>query len=580
MSAEEFKEHQFQLHAKAREAEKLAGSMNQMLEPLEHAERKQYREFRANQANLMQSLNESRAQLREVRNQTLANAQADEALMKSSEAAVEATANREELEAAREHNAAVELAREKYEVQASRVKIAQQELDKLKQQQAAASKKLTKAKLSLSTEQHVARRMNELADKTPEELARILQDEILHTRESQNLHDVAVLRFNATLQASSELSTVTQKEIVQTNQSLREALTEAAKLNETCTELRNQLEAKRPVDCVLTKWSEWTECDAKCDSGNQHRSRQMIQAAKNGGDCPSERTQRQLCVVAQCPFCGDGILNSEEEQCDSVEGCTSECTIETGWSCAGNNCGKCGNGKLEAAEECDDGDMASGDGCGPKCQIEEAFACVQQLDRSKCTPIDEFAQIIQQGIVAGQRSCKETEVFIPTDFTDGTGQCAAVPEDRAHKIYSTTIVSGGDALSSAASGNGELAVVKSVQIPGLIAAPGLERSGSHHAKCRTTAAGVCARGSQHSRQCVRYATSECLELVMDERFCDAHREVPGEVQMRARNDQGLLHRATPVCVFAKCQLPEAWLTTEGVMAGGVEWCADAVLQGI
>ena len=77
------------------------------------------REFRANQANLMQSLNESRAQLREVRNQTLANAQADEALMKSSEAAVEATANREELEAAREHNAAVELAREKYEVRHS-----------------------------------------------------------------------------------------------------------------------------------------------------------------------------------------------------------------------------------------------------------------------------------------------------------------------------------------------------------------------------------------------------------------------------------------------------------------------------
>ena len=143
---------------------------------------------------------------------------------------------------------------------------------------------------------------------------------------------------------------------------------------------------------------------------------------------------------------------------DSVEGCTSECTIETGWSCAANSCGKCGNGKLEAAEECDDGahlpacylslsldlshwltaknfqskssiqfpasfvcsvaqlgklhvnwngeytgDMASGDGCGPECQIEEAFACVQQLDRSKCTPIDKFAQIIQQGIVAGQR---------------------------------------------------------------------------------------------------------------------------------------------------------------------------------
>ena len=80
------------------------------------------REFRANEANLMQSLNESRAQLREVRNQTLAHAQADEALMKSSEAAAEATANREELEAAREHNAAVELAREKYEVRLSHLR--------------------------------------------------------------------------------------------------------------------------------------------------------------------------------------------------------------------------------------------------------------------------------------------------------------------------------------------------------------------------------------------------------------------------------------------------------------------------
>ena len=157
--------------------------------------------------------------------------------------------------------------------------------------------------------------MKELSDKTPEELTRILQDEILRTRESQNLHDVAVLRFNATLQGSLELSTVTQKEIVQTNQSLREALTEAAKLNETDTELRNQLEATRPADCVLTKWSEWTECDAKCDSGNQHRSRQVPPSnsaphckitTANGHNLSS--SDRTVCYRTLTEGCTDSVV--------------------------------------------------------------------------------------------------------------------------------------------------------------------------------------------------------------------------------------------------------------------------------
>ena len=83
------------------------------------------------------------------------------------------------------------------------------------------------------------------------------------------------MRFNATLQAAYELSSVTVKEIATTNSSLTEATSEQQKLSKTVTDLRAQLtlQALQPVDCVLTEWSEWGECNAKCDSGKRHRSR-------------------------------------------------------------------------------------------------------------------------------------------------------------------------------------------------------------------------------------------------------------------------------------------------------------------
>jgi cysteine-rich repeat protein len=581
MSAEEFKEHQLQLHTKAEAAKELARNLESALEPLQHAESKQYREFRAKEADLLQRLNESRAEFREVQNQTVTKERENEKVLEASKAAAEVRMRKEELEVAAEHDAAVQLAQEKAQVYASRIEDAQSKQDQFQQKMKTASEELKRAKDSLLTEQHVARKITELAGKATEELMRILQDEKLHTKQAQNLHNATVARFQATLEASAELSSVAQKDTAKTNQSLKEALAESARLKETNVDLRDQLAAIQPVDCVLSEWSEWSDCDAKCGPGDQHRSRKVLRPAKNGGECSNMRTQQQKCVLEQCPICGDGVLNTQEEQCDSVEGCTADCVAEDGWSCAGNSCGKCGNGLVEAAEACDDGEISSGDGCGVDCQIEEGFVCVQQADHTNCTQIEKFTETITSGISTGQTSCGDSApVFFPTDATDGTGYCMAVPDDIGHKVFSTTVVSGGDALGLAPSTNGEYVLVKSSRIPGLVAAPGLERSTSHQAMCRTTAAGVCTSGAQQTRQCVRYATAECLELVMDERFCDSTREIPGEVQMRARKDEGLLHRATPVCVFEKCQLPETWLTTEGVMARSIEWCANAVLQGI
>jgi cysteine-rich repeat protein len=62
-------------------------------------------------------------------------------------------------------------------------------------------------------------------------------------------------------------------------------------------------------------------------------------------------------------FCGDGTVQSAE-QCDdsntvSGDGCSSTCTCEA-----------CGDGYKCKSEQCDDGNLINGDGCSSTCKIE------------------------------------------------------------------------------------------------------------------------------------------------------------------------------------------------------------------
>ena len=64
------------------------------------------------------------------------------------------------------------------------------------------------------------------------------------------------------------------------------------------------------------------------------------------------------------PECGDGTVQASEE-CDdgnlrSGDGCTKQCKLEP----------VCGNGKIEAEEKCDDGNTLDGDGCNAQCELE------------------------------------------------------------------------------------------------------------------------------------------------------------------------------------------------------------------
>ena len=93
--------------------------------------------------------------------------------------------------------------------------------------------------------------------------------------------------------------------------------------------------------------------------------------------------------------CGDGQLARGAETCDdgnavSGDGCSATCQVTPGWACTDRAPGSgspaspdsvcsagCGDGQVaEGRERCDDGNLASGDGCGPSCFIEYGWACL------------------------------------------------------------------------------------------------------------------------------------------------------------------------------------------------------------
>ncbi|KAJ8679168.1 hypothetical protein QAD02_014955, partial [Eretmocerus hayati] len=56
--------------------------------------------------------------------------------------------------------------------------------------------------------------------------------------------------------------------------------------NETCA----------VMDCKLSEWSEWSECDNGCGTGQQIRSRQVLRPEQNGGKpCDSDTHQTAPC---------------------------------------------------------------------------------------------------------------------------------------------------------------------------------------------------------------------------------------------------------------------------------------------
>jgi len=97
-------------------------------------------------------------------------------------------------------------------------------------------------------------------------------------------------------------------------------------------------------------------------------STQLIAKHSFYPDDSSPNSVIPICALfIPAPFCGDNILDTDEE-CDDgniIDGdlCSATCTIET-------PAPVCGDGNLDTGEECDDGNIIDGDLCSATCTIE------------------------------------------------------------------------------------------------------------------------------------------------------------------------------------------------------------------
>ena len=135
-------------------------------------------------------------------------------------------------------------------------------------------------------------------------------------------------------------------------------------------------------------WSIWGECSQTCGGGTQSRTCTNPFPQFGGANCSGVTSQ--ACNTNPCPFvCGNGILEGPSvggtEDCDngldniSLEiGCTAAYG-ETCSFCAANLCtgGEkrgpyCGDGIIQPQyEQCDDGNILNDDGCSSVCQSKE-----------------------------------------------------------------------------------------------------------------------------------------------------------------------------------------------------------------
>ena len=75
-----------------------------------------------------------------------------------------------------------------------------------------------------------------------------------------------------------------------------------------------------PVNCEVSKWSDWSTCSKTCGGGIQTRSRTIIKQAANGGTaCPIDLSENRICNNQGCP------VNCEVSDWSDWGACSAEC---------------------------------------------------------------------------------------------------------------------------------------------------------------------------------------------------------------------------------------------------------------
>lgn len=55
-----------------------------------------------------------------------------------------------------------------------------------------------------------------------------------------------------------------------------------------------------PNSCLMTEWGEWDECSATCGMGTKKRHRMVKMSPVDGSMCKSETSQTEKCMMPEC----------------------------------------------------------------------------------------------------------------------------------------------------------------------------------------------------------------------------------------------------------------------------------------
>lgn len=112
-----------------------------------------------------------------------------------------------------------------------------------------------------------------------------------------------------------------------------------------------------------------------------------------GGETGADEPPEWSSTCTLLPVCGNGIVEVDET-CDDEDtapgdGCDAECQIEAGFSCSGapSTCAACGDGFVDPGEACDAGELIGNGtpGCSDTCEVIPGWECFNEP--SMCGPV-------------------------------------------------------------------------------------------------------------------------------------------------------------------------------------------------
>jgi len=190
-----------------------------------------------------------------------------------------------------------------------------------------------------------------------------------------------------------------------------------------CPPVRAKLQTRRRGFRVKARWRR----DALCPE-LPGRARLKARIAEGCAAMEGKLTVKGLrppkrLFRAERSVCGDGIADlGNGEQCDppGVASCDAHCR-------SGLSTAICGDGAIDAEEECDDGNEADGDGCNAACRVElcarctgAPSTCVREPDGMPC----------DDGLFCnGSDTCRNGRCSLHTGDPCAGGECSGCQED-------------------------------------------------------------------------------------------------------------------------------------------------------